>query len=70
MPSNALFTDTVYTHPATHSADMITDGTTNKVFTATERTKLGGIATNANNYSHPTTAGNKHIPTGGASGQY
>lgn len=61
--------DTVYTHPSTHSADMITDGTTNKVFTATEKTKLSGIATNANNYSHPTTAGNKHIPTGGASGQ-
>ena len=27
-------------------------------------------ATNANNYSHPTSAGNKHVPTGGASGQF
>jgi hypothetical protein len=26
-------------------------------------------ATNANNYVHPTTAGNKHIPTGGTVGQ-
>ena len=36
-----------YTHPATHSADIITDGTTNKVYTATEKTKLAGIATGA-----------------------
>ena len=26
-------------------------------------------ATNANNYSHPTGAGNKHVPTGGTAGQ-
>lgn len=45
--------DTVYTHPATHSADIIVDGTTNKAYTATEKTKLSGIAENANNYSHP-----------------
>ena len=31
--------------------------------------KLNGIATGANNYTHPTTSGNKHIPSGGASGQ-
>jgi hypothetical protein len=61
--------DTVYTHPATHSADMIVDGTTNKVFTATEKNKLSGIANNANNYTHPTTAGNKHIPSGGSNGK-
>jgi len=40
--------DTVYTHPATHSADMIVDGTTNKVFTSAEKTKLAGIETGAN----------------------
>ena len=32
--------DTVYTHPSTHSADIITDGTTNKVYTATEKNKI------------------------------
>ena len=32
-------------------------------------TKLNGIATNANLYTHPTTSGNKHIPSGGSSGQ-
>ena len=69
VPANAKFTDTVYTHPATHSADMIVDGTTNKVFTATEKDKLAGIAANANNYTHPTTAGNKHIPSGGSNGK-
>jgi len=32
--------------------------------------KLDGIASSANNYSHPTSAGNKHIPSGGSSGQF
>ena len=36
---------------------------------STDKIKLDGIATNANNYVHPTTAGNKHIPSGGSSGQ-
>lgn len=40
-----------------------------KNFTATYETKLKGIADNANNYVHPSTAGNKHIPSGGSSGQ-
>lgn len=31
--------------------------------------KLNGIADKANNYSHPTGAGNNHIPSGGATGQ-
>ena len=34
-----------------------------------KKTKLAGISDEANKYTHPTTAGNKHIPTGGASGQ-
>ena len=32
--------------------------------------KLNGIATGANKYVHPTTAGNKHIPSGGAKGNF
>lgn len=40
-----------------------------KNFTAAYETKLKGIAGNANNYVHPSTAGNKHIPSGGSSGQ-
>ena len=38
-------------------------------YTTSEKNKLQGIATNANNYTHPTTAGNKHLPAGGTVGQ-
>ncbi len=31
-------------------------------FSDAEQTKLAGIATSANNYSHPTGAGNEHLP--------
>ena len=34
-----------------------------------DKAKLDGVAAGANNYSHPTTPGNKHIPAGGAAGQ-
>lgn len=38
-------------------------------YTTSEKNKLQGIATNANNYAHPITAGNKHLPAGGTVGQ-
>ncbi|MBQ1181629.1 MAG: hypothetical protein IIX63_05895 [Treponema sp.] len=38
-------------------------------FTTGEKNKLAGIDENANNYSHPTDSGNKHIPSGGQEGQ-
>lgn len=38
-------------------------------FTTELKNKLDGVANNANNYTHPDTAGNKHIPAGGSSGQ-
>lgn len=38
-------------------------------FTTTLKNKLDGVAEGANNYTHPNTAGNKHIPSGGSSGQ-
>lgn len=38
-------------------------------FTTALKDKLDGIAASANNYSHPTDAGNKHIPAGGATDQ-
>lgn len=40
------------------------------LMSATDKTKLDGIATGANKYVHPTTAGNKHIPSGGSAGQF
>jgi hypothetical protein len=38
-------------------------------FSDAEQSKLAGIAASANNYTHPTSDGNKHIPSGGAAGQ-
>lgn len=35
-----------------------------------DKVKLNGISNNANNYIHPTTSGNKHIPIGGASNKF
>ena len=37
--------------------------------TAAQASKLAGIEAGANNYVHPTTSGNKHIPSGGTTGQ-
>lgn len=34
-------------------------------YTTTEKTKLNGIATNANNYTHPTGDGSLHVPATG-----
>lgn len=45
-------------------------GLSSNDYTTTEKSKLSGIANNANNYVHPTTSGNKHIPSGGSSGQF
>lgn len=41
----------------------------NGFMSSSDKSKLDGIATNANNYIHPTSSGNKHIPSGGSSGQ-
>ena len=53
-------TDTKYNAATTSSAGLMS---------AADKSKLDGIAQNANNYVHPTNAGNKHIPTGGSAGQ-
>lgn len=49
IPLNALATDPLAraNHTGTQDADTITDGTTNKAYTATEKTKLAGIAAGA-----------------------
>ena len=52
----------------THSNKSVLDATTAS-FTTALLNKLNGIAANANNYVHPSTAENKHIPSGGSSGQ-
>lgn len=47
------------------------NATTSKdgLMSSEDKTKLDGIATGANKYVHPTTSGNKHIPSGGSAGQ-
>jgi hypothetical protein len=42
-------------HTGTQSADTVTDGTTNKAYTGTEKTKLAGIATAATANSSDAT---------------
>lgn len=44
-------------------------GLSTEDYTTAEKNKLSGIEANANNYVHPTTSGNKHIPSGGSSGK-
>ena len=86
--------DTVYTHPSTHPASMITQDASHRFVSDTEKStwngkastaeatqsqkglmsaadkkKLDGVETGANKYVHPTSSGNKHIPSGGKSGQ-
>ena len=63
-------TDTV-TVPDNNTTYSVGDGGLTQInFTSSDNTKLDGIATSANNYSHPTSAGSKHVPTGGSSGQF
>jgi hypothetical protein len=59
--------DTVYTHPSSHPASMI-DGLA-AVATSGSYDDLTNRPTIPSAYTHPTTSGNKHIPSGGSSGQ-
>ncbi len=53
-----------------NKVDKVTGkGLSTNDYTTTEKNKLAGIASGANNYQHPTSSGNKHIPSGGSSGQ-
>lgn len=60
--------NTVYSNTHTHDNKAVLDKTTAS-YTTAEKTKLAGIADGANKYVHPKTSGNKHIPSGGSSGQ-
>jgi hypothetical protein len=76
VPANAVFTDTVYTHPTTAGNKHVPTGGSAGQFlkysasgTATWATP--SYTTNTDTvYTHPTSAGNKHIPSGGAAGQF
>ena len=55
--------------PDTNTTYGVATTSANGLMSASDKTKLDGIASGANKYVHPTTAGNKHIPAGGSSGQ-
>ena len=63
------FSTTVMTEIGKKVDKVTGKGLSTNDYTTVEKTKLAGIAANANNYVHPTGAGNKHIPTGGSAGQ-
>ena len=44
-------------------------GLSSNDYTTTEKAKLAGVEAQANKYIHPGTSGNKHVPSGGSSGQ-
>lgn len=53
-------TDTTYSEATASEAGLMS---------ASDKTKLNSVDTNANYYVHPTASGYKHIPAGGSSGQ-
>jgi len=65
VPADAKFTDTTYGVVSTTAAGLAPqrDGSTTKFL------RGDGSWAVPSYYEHPTTAGNKHIPVGGASGQ-
>lgn len=56
--------DDAYSKRHTHENKAVTDKVTQAMLD-----KLAGIDDGANQYVHPDTAGSRHIPSGGASGQ-
>ena len=51
-----------------HTHDLVTE-TTHGFMSFDDKVKLNGVENEANNYIHPATSGNKHIPEGGELGQ-
>jgi hypothetical protein len=54
---------------AANIATAVEAASDSNTFTDADHSKLDGIAASANNYTHPTSAGNVHIPSGGSAGQ-
>ncbi|MDO5434130.1 pyocin knob domain-containing protein [Eubacterium sp.] len=77
VPAGAKFTDTLYTHPAYRARASglykITVDANGHVSAVTAVAKADitalGIPGQDTIYTHPTAAGNKHIPAGGSAGQ-
>ena len=58
-----------YTPPTTNTTYGEATTSAAGLMSASDKSKLNGIASGANAYSHPTGNGNNHIPSGGSSGQ-
>ena len=56
--------------PGQDTTYSVVTTSSNGLMSSSDKTKLNGIAIGANNYTHPTSSGYKHIPSGGSSGQY
>jgi hypothetical protein len=66
VPADALFTDTVYTHPTGAGNNHIPSGGSTGQFLKWSSSGVAVWAADNNTvYTHPTTSGNKHIPSGG-----
>ena len=59
-----------YTPPTTNTTYETVNQSTAGLMSPEDKKKLDGVSENANNYTHPTTVGNNHIPAGGAAGQF
>lgn len=68
LSSGKMFVNVPWTD--TNTTYSVATTSANGLMSSTDKSKLDGIAANANNYVHPTSAGNKHIPSGGAAGQF
>ena len=51
------------------TGNVVVSGTVDGRDVASDGSKLDGVASSANNYSHPTGNGNNHIPSGGSADQ-
>ena len=57
------------TPPDTNTTYSEASQTAAGLMSVDDKKKLDGVAAGANAYTHPNTSGNKHIPSGGSSGQ-
>lgn len=65
--SNRFVTDTEKSTWNNKASTAVATTSVNGLMSSADKTKLDGVAVNANNYSHPTGDGNLHVPATGTS---
>ena len=68
--THRFVTDTEKTTWSGKAGTAVATSTSNGLMASSDKIKLDGVAVGANAYEHPTATGNKHIPSGGAAGQF